>query len=154
MFTIGKNNIQIGVTTFSEKVHHQFYMNSYFEKNELLAAIRRIPYSQGGTYTELALKWVREKAFTSQSGDRENAGNILIVMTDGKSNNATKTKIEADKLHQAGIQVFAIGIGTGIKGFELENIASDSENVFTVIGFDALSTIQSKLKQTTCKGLF
>ncbi|XP_063416774.1 uncharacterized protein LOC134699009 [Mytilus trossulus] len=150
-FTIGPKNIQIGVTIFSSIIKNQFNMNKYSVKRDLLAAIKNITYISGKTFTDVALQYVGNHSFTKSAGDRENAANVVIVMTDGKSRDFNKTKLEASKLHQAGIQVFVIGIGKGIQTNELRVIASDNGNVFIVDSFDALNSIQSKLKATTCK---
>ena len=151
-FTIGPNNIRIGVTTFSSAVHPQFSLNKYNGKSALVNAIRNIPYSKGGTNTDIALKWVASNSFNKSAGDRNNAANIVIVMTDGKSRNSSLTKQEANRLHRAGIKVFAIGIGSKVVKDELKNIASSPENVFTVVSFNVLDSILSELKKSTCKG--
>lgn len=151
-FTIGPQNVQIGVTTFSSQVHNQFYMNQYHAKPALVSAIKGMPYQSGGTNTDTALKFVDGNAFTKPHGDRDHVVNILIVMTDGQSAHPPQTAAEAAKLHGHNVKVFAIGIGNGIKRAELEKIATDPQHVFTVQNFDALNTLQAELKKTACKG--
>ena len=92
-------------------------------------------------------------SFKTASGDRAGVANILIVMTDGKSNQPTLTVQEANKLHQQNIKVFAIGIGSGADRNELGHIATDAKHVFQVQNFDALSTLQAELKKTACTGM-
>ena len=50
-------------------------------------------YFLSGTRTDLGLKFVRQEAFTKAHGDRDGVNNILIVVTDGKSNKADLTKV-------------------------------------------------------------
>ena len=52
------------------------------------------------------------------------------------------------------LQVFAIGIGSGVDKAELGRIASDSQHVFQVQNFDALNTLQAELKKTACQSKF
>lgn len=151
-FTIGPQNVQIGVTTFSSAVHHQFYMNKYNSKAPLVNAIKHLPYQSGGTMTDTAITWVDQHAFTKAAGDRDHVVDILIVMTDGQSAHPPQTAAAATKLHTHNIKTFAIGIGNGIKRAELEKIATDNQHVFTVQNFDALQTLQAELKKTACKG--
>ena len=151
-FDIGPQKVQIGVVTFSSATHNIFNMNKYHDKTSLTNAIHSIPYNSGGTRTDLALKHVATNSFTSAAGDRPGVANILIVMTDGQSNQPTLTRQEANKLHQKNIKVFAIGIGSGASRTELDVIASDSHHVFQVTNFNALSTLQAELKKTACKG--
>ena len=49
------------------------------------------------------------------------------------------------------LQVFGIGIGSGVDKAELGRIATDASHVFTVTNFDALSTLQAELKKTACE---
>lgn len=151
-FDIGPNNVQIGVETFATTPHHQFFMNKYPTKPTLLNAIGSVPYQSGSTHTDLALKYVMDNDFKPAAGDRDHVVNILVVMTDGQSNDRQATTTQANKLHTMNIKTFAIGIGSGINHAELEHIATDAKHVFTVSNFDALNTLQAELKKTACEG--
>ena len=147
----GPNDVQIGALTWSSAVHNQFNMDRYGTKTALVNAINGITYDSGATATHLALQYIMTNSFKPAAGDRANVPNILIVMTDGKSNSPAQTLAEAQKLHQIqGLTVFAIGIGSGADQTELGHIASDSKNVFTVNDFNALQTIQNELKKQAC----
>ena len=61
-------------------------------------------------------------------------------------------QVAANKLHLENINIFAIGVGSDIHKDELELIASDPSNVYTVNNFDSLHSIQTTLQQTTCEG--
>lgn len=150
-FDIGPNNVQIGVTSFATVTHQQFNMNKYHDKTSLLSAIHALPYQSGNTNTADALNYVTNNSFTHAAGDRDHVANILIVMTDGQSNNKQNTLHAAAYLHTKNIKVFAIGIGSGINHDELNHIASDAQHVFTVQNFGALSQLQAELKKTACE---
>lgn len=51
-----------------------------------------------------------------------------------------------------GVTVYAIGVGEGPDSNELEEIASDSEYVFTASSFRALQTIAPVLRTGICEG--
>ena len=126
-------------------------MNKFGSKTALINAINNIAYNSGATATHLALDYVMNNSFKPAAGDRANVPNILIVMTDGKSNSPSQTLAAAQRLHGiAGLTVFAIGIGSGADKSELGHIASDSRKVFTVNDFNALGTIQKELKKQAC----
>ncbi|XP_021364449.1 uncharacterized protein LOC110457477 [Mizuhopecten yessoensis] len=150
-FDIGPRNVQIGVTTFSTAVHNQFNLNKYSAKAPLVHAINAIPYNAGSTHTDIAIDYVTGHSFTPAAGDRDHVANILIVMTDGQSNNKPATLAAATKLHAKNIKVFGIGIGSGIDRSELSHIATDAKHVFTVSNFGALTTLQAELKKTACE---
>ncbi|XP_062570641.1 collagen alpha-1(XX) chain-like [Saccostrea cucullata] len=151
LFVIGPGNVQIGIETFSTTFHHQFFLNKYTIKTSLLQAIDKIPYQAGSTHTDLALTNVMEHDFKPTAGARDHVVSILIVMTDGMSNNANATTLQAKKLHEMNIRTFVIGIGSGINLAELRLIASDPQKVFTVSNFDALNTLELEIMKTTCE---
>ena len=69
---------------------------------------------KGGTNTSYGLKFVRENSFQPQHGARTNASKILIVITDGQSADSVSTKHEAQLLHNQGIKVYAVGVGSDV----------------------------------------
>ncbi|KAL3859113.1 hypothetical protein ACJMK2_009345 [Sinanodonta woodiana] len=149
-FPLGPSAVQIGVVTFSTTPTNVFNLNTYQNKTAMLNAINKIPYDGGGTRTDLALQYVMRNSFTKPAGDRDKVANILIVMTDGQSNNPPLTLVETQKLHQLNIKVFAIGIGTGVDKTELGHIASDAQHVFTVNDFNSLRLLNAELRKTAC----
>ena len=107
-FDIGPRNVQIGVTTFSTAPHNQFNMNKYPAKANLVHAIQNMPYQSGGTHTDTAINYITANSFKAAAGDRPNVANILIVMTDGQSQNKPATIAAAAKLHQQNIKVSCV----------------------------------------------
>ena len=151
-FDISPNNVQIGVVTFASEPKNEFNLNTFQTKLEVVNAISEIGSIRRRTRTDLALAYVRENSFTADAGDRVDAVNVLVILTDGKSNQPELTKEEADKIHETGAKVFAIGIGGGVDQTELSNIATDDKYVFRIDNFDAFDTLQDVLKKRTCEG--
>ena len=152
--TIGPQNFQIGVVTFSRSVRNEFDLSTHHDVSSLVNAIDAIEWMGRATYTDLGLQYVMQNSFTTAAGDRPNAPNILIVMTDGPSSRPNLTIAETVELHQKNITVFTIGIGSAVDVEELRHIASSAENEFLVDNFDALETIQLKLKTFVGKLFF
>ena len=75
-----------------------------------LGSLTTFYFCEGGTNTDAALKFVRQNSFTAAHGSRPGAAKILVVLTDGQSNNKAQTISESQLLHQAGIEVMSIGI--------------------------------------------
>lgn len=69
-FTIGPNDFQIGMITFDSKPYLQFHLNRYNNQADVLSAISRANYTQGGTNTHLALKYAADTSFTQANGAR------------------------------------------------------------------------------------
>ena len=87
-----------------------------------------------------------------RKGDRSDAPNVAIVITDGVSNiNSRRTIPEAEESRDVGIHIYAVGIGlTDTR--ELNGIASEpaSENAFAVNNFDQLSGLGEKIFTASC----
>ena len=128
-------------------------MDSYHDKQALLQAISQIKFTGGGTATHLGLQYVRETSFSPAYGARNDVAKIAIILTDGTSNSFNNTIQQAALLKQAGVTVFAIGVGN-INQKELQEIASQpsSSHMFVVNDFNALTQINGSLKQATCEG--
>jgi len=50
---------------------------------------------------------------TALNGDRPNNKNVVVVLSDGRSNNKQATIIEANKLHTVSDDVVSIIVGSG-----------------------------------------
>ncbi|KAL3889638.1 hypothetical protein ACJMK2_001974 [Sinanodonta woodiana] len=150
-FEIGRNKTQVSLVTFSTDVTNEFNLNTYSNKSDVLSAISRVHYPNGETYTHLALDYVRLHSLTPQNGSRNGISKIVIVLTDGKSNEEVLTAQAAALLKQIrDVTVVAIGIGDGVDPKELAMIASNKNHTFTVPSFDLLQTIYKDLTDTTC----
>ena len=126
----------------------QIDMGAYDDKDAIVQAINGIRQDRGSTATDKALKTARE-AFNKNP--REGAAKLIIVFTDGESNDPFVTAKQAKLAHHMGINVFAIGIGEGPKMNELRAIASDDQYVFSVNSFEALQTIKFHLSIKACE---
>lgn len=153
---IGKDQVHVGVYTFSSHVRQRFQLNKYYDRNSMEKAINGIIYASGGTETDKALKSLRENAFRNTTGDRKEATNIAIVITDGQSSNERLTISEANKLKKENVVMFSIGIGRYLRQSELEAMASEpvSQHMFTVNKFAELGGIINKLTTKTCDGKY
>ncbi|XP_036357551.1 uncharacterized protein LOC115209496 [Octopus sinensis] len=152
-FPIGPKHVRVGAIRFAKVTTPQFALNSYNDKNLVLKGINSIPYRGGNTKTHKALNYLRTTSFTQAAGDRKDAPNIAIILTDGKSNNQRETITAARKLRNANVIVFAIGIGNNLNELELKEIGNSPTDkyVFTVKDFDALKSIESELIKKTCE---
>ncbi|KAL8599728.1 hypothetical protein ACOMHN_024779 [Nucella lapillus] len=151
-FTIGPNNIRVGVVTFSTSVRLDMALNEHMNQPDLREAIGQIQYMKGLTRTGDAIHFAHTKMFTTDLGSRPWAAHILILITDGLSSDSNQTTLEASIARSKGIQLFAIGVGGGADEKELRAIASDPDDahVFHVENYDALKEIEKSLAQKTC----
>lgn len=56
---MGADKAQFAAVTFSTAVHKNFYLNEHSAQASVLDAISKIQYTDGETYTDLGLNYVR-----------------------------------------------------------------------------------------------
>ena len=158
-FSIGPNNVRIGVAIFGNDVQPIFQLNTYSTQNQILSAIDRIPFLDQTTNTPAAIRYMRTVMFTPQNGDRPNAPNSVILITDGVPrvpadvNEARRQTLqEASLAKNQGIKLFTIGIGPELTRDFLVQIANQPSNqyVFQVSQVRELETILNQVASATC----
>ncbi|XP_061181225.1 collagen alpha-1(XII) chain-like [Saccostrea echinata] len=149
-YEIGTNKTKVAVITFSAGSKLEFDFNRYNRKDEVLRAIRSIPYTDGlCTTIYRALKQAREEVFVPQAGDRENFKNLAVILTDGETNPGrydlytlpkakSLTRQEANDLKFHGVEVFGIGVGHRVDHVEMIGISSGARNYYRVDDIDDL----------------
>ena len=70
-----------------------------------MQAISAVRYHGSKTNTAAALRYVRETMFTARNGDRANAKNVVLLVTDGSSDNGRETIKEARAARDANIHI-------------------------------------------------
>uniref|UniRef100_A0AAZ1XG38 VWFA domain-containing protein n=1 Tax=Oreochromis aureus TaxID=47969 RepID=A0AAZ1XG38_OREAU len=145
------SDTQFSVSQFSSspEVHFNF---KKFNLSEMDDEINRIQQHFGKTYTAKAIKEVVEKVFSPQSGSRPNVKKVLIVITDGASNDRENLEGAVQQAENKTIARFVIGVGDAFDKTEakqeLSTIASSpsEKHVFEVQNFDALEEIRQNLQ--------
>ncbi|XP_063397843.1 cartilage matrix protein-like [Mytilus trossulus] len=152
IFTIGKDDVQVGVDIYSGGPSSQIKLNSYHSKTQLMNAVKGISYIGGGTATHLGIQHMTNTSFSSSYGSRSGVPKIGIIVTDGQSNSKVETLSAANDTKSEGILLFSIGIGSSTDSAELRGIANDpdSDFYFTVNDFKALKSIESSLASKAC----
>ncbi len=142
----------VAVVTFADTARVEFRLDAFDTRTDIKNAIDDIPYSRGTTNTAEALRLVREEVFVPNRGDREQLPNIVILFTDGGSNNFERALQEARLSREEGIVLISVGISNWINMIELREIASDPDefNVFNIESFDLITRIRSDLKAILC----
>ncbi|XP_048736663.2 uncharacterized protein LOC125651877 [Ostrea edulis] len=123
-------DVQVGLLSFSTRPTIKFQLNTYKTKQDIFSAIDGVPWRFGYTNTADALQEMHETMFSRENGDRRDAGNVCIILTDGVSNiNYRRTIPEANTAKEKGIRIISIGIGLpDLK--EIRGIASEPYELY------------------------
>ncbi|KAI0230324.1 Collagen alpha-6(VI) chain [Lamellibrachia satsuma] len=148
------NRVRVGLVTFSDTAHLQFYLNSYQNRQDVIQAIRYTPYHGGRTHTASALKLLSSTVFTSAHGHRTDVPKFTVVITDGNSNiNERETVSEAIQTHVEGVHVIVVPIGKAFVNMaEIEAIASEPKpaNIIRIDNVRGLESIVNNLTSSVC----
>ncbi|XP_037546807.1 integrin alpha-M-like [Nematolebias whitei] len=147
---LGKD-AQFAITQFSTEIQTHYYFNT-FSTSDWKIQIDSIDQMERGTYTAAAIQNVVIDVFSPYKGSRSNVKKILIVITDGESNDGQNLPEAIRLANGKNIVRFAIGVGNAFlrneANEELKTIASapPDEFMFQVEGFEALHKIQENLQ--------
>ena len=106
---IGISNSRVAVILFQSSASLHFNLNQITDKDSLIATIRNLPYSGGGTDIPEALDLLRTTAQNGLLGINNNNRQIAIFLTDGDGGDVLQS---AAALKEANIfQVYTVGVG-------------------------------------------
>ncbi|XP_038823365.1 collagen alpha-1(XII) chain-like [Salvelinus namaycush] len=147
---IHPGGMQVSFVQYSDSAKTEFKLNTYQDKGRTLAALQLVRYMGGNTKTGAALKHVGEKVFTSDNGMRKHVPKVLVVVTDGRSQDEVQKS--ASNLIHSGYSVFVVGVAD-VDMTELRNIGCkpSERHVFVVDDFDAFAKIQDNLITFICE---
>ncbi|KAG7325496.1 hypothetical protein KOW79_011812 [Hemibagrus wyckioides] len=142
-------DFQFAVAQYSDicEIHIKF---NTFSSTDQISIIKQF---RSWTFTATAIKKVVDELFTPQAGARDSANRVLVVITDGQSNDRQKLPSAADEADRKKIIRYAIGVGRAFNikeaEDELKTIASDPDDthVFKVDDFSVLKKIQKTLEE-------
>ncbi|CAJ1073879.1 collagen alpha-1(XII) chain isoform X2 [Xyrichtys novacula] len=147
---ISPKGMQVSFVQYSDDAKTEFKLNTYHDKGIVISALQGVRYRGGNTKTGVALKHVYEKVFTSDSGMRRNVPKVLVVVTDGRSQDDVKKS--AERLQHAGYSVFVVGVAdVDMKELRLIGSKPSERHVFVVDDYDAFDKIQDNLITFICE---
>ena len=104
---IEKNKDRVGFVTYNTDAVLRFGLNKYSSFADVSKAIEGTPFSEGITATGDALNMAREELANS---GRKGVRQLVILVTDGKTNFGEDPVAEAKKLKDMGADIITVGI--------------------------------------------
>uniref|UniRef100_A0A8C3JYN8 Collagen alpha-1(XX) chain n=1 Tax=Calidris pygmaea TaxID=425635 RepID=A0A8C3JYN8_9CHAR len=148
-FSIGQDKIRVGLSQYSSDPRTEWDLSAYSTRDQVLEAVRNLRYKGGNTFTGLALTHVLEQNLKPEAGARLEAEKLVILLTDGKSQD--DANLAAQTLKNLGIEIFAIGVKNADEA-ELKQVASEplELTVYNVLDFPLLSSLVGRLTRVLC----
>ncbi|XP_049895528.1 collagen alpha-3(VI) chain, partial [Epinephelus moara] len=143
--SVGENKDRVSVVQYSRDPQTHFSLNTYKDKQKVLAAVQQLNHIGGRPRnTGAALEYVRNNAFTDSSGSRHQDGvpQILILLNGGRSQDDVASAAVA--LKQDKVVPFCVGTRNA-DILELQMVAHNPSYAFSVLGFDDFGSIHQQL---------
>ncbi|XP_078610008.1 uncharacterized protein LOC144881125 isoform X2 [Branchiostoma floridae x Branchiostoma japonicum] len=150
LFDIGDLDARVGVLKYNhDPIMPAIQLDTYDNKASLLTGI--VAYlsslTWGGTSTGEALEYVANTMLLPTNGNRADAPDVVIVLTDGFSGPVTGP---VSVLHSMGVQTFAIGVGSCVNDVKLHEIANCRDHVYKLSDFIRLEVITDNVHKQIC----
>ncbi|XP_052071172.1 uncharacterized protein LOC127709610 [Mytilus californianus] len=150
---IAENFVRVGVSLFAGTGTSRtlLQLNSEYDKEAVKQVMSEAVY-QKGSHTEIgdAFQYVCDDMFVHSKGDRSDAQNYLILLTDGKSNSgANPVRVQAAACKDKGIRIATVGIGSNTDEDLLKEVAYSMPNYYLSTDYDKLpETLPNLVIQT------
>lgn len=156
-FEIGPDLTRVGWINFESFAYVVFNLGKHQNKMSLKDRIRLIPYDGGGTNISAGLVALHN-SLSHYGRNRFDIPELAIVVTDGQSSIRYIQNAAAGIRMERNVDVYAIGVGTGIEFDQLHAVAAagiepnTSRNVFILEDFDTdeLNRLRETLTRRAC----
>ena len=156
---VGENAFQVAIDIFSDSVEHSLNFMSGRDKAYAKQVAGSLRYLDSGTDTTSALRMAQDYSFTTAHGarSRERAfARIAVLITDGFPNHRASSIQAAANLKNAGVKLFAVGVGSSISEEYLRSVASAPicSHVFQLTNYETLAhAFPTELKMRLCEDM-
>ena len=149
-FDVGADKTHIGLVDFAGNASNQFWLSDYKTKGEVLNAFRNIQRYGKSADLSSALAFAREHSFTPHHGMRMGVDKIILLVTESTSGNPAAMRREAELLHNEGIRIVVVDIGTNFDKATLDMLTSWRHHVEHINDFSDLDTVFDNVTEVAC----
>ncbi|KAI3364626.1 hypothetical protein L3Q82_011406, partial [Scortum barcoo] len=151
-FQIGEERTRVAVVQYSSDARTEFNLNMHLTRPALLRAIGSLPYKGGDTMTGDALNYLLKNTFTEDAGARKSFPKVLVIITDGKSEDPVESY--ARQLRSRGVEIFVLGVQQADEE-EMKLMASPpfGSHIFSAANFNEIKNVQKQLITQVCAGV-
>jgi len=151
---ISSHGTRVGIIAYQSSAHLAVKFSDVHAQtpSAMSGIIDKISYTGGGTRTDIALEMANSGLFSSGGGDRGDKPNVLVVISDGKTNRGSKAYSTVLRpLIGKKVKLIAVGVGSGIDYSELKEIANGKRaNVIHVDKFEDLFVRLNNVLRASC----
>ncbi|KAL2094899.1 hypothetical protein ACEWY4_009618 [Coilia grayii] len=139
---------QVAVAQYATTYHAVFEFENFAAATDKVSLMNHVTHEKGETHTSAAIRFVLNEMFTEEKGMQKDSKKLLVVITDGVSNDQDVTLDQVlPQAKDMNVTMYAIGVGDKFDYNELLKIALNKEkNVLWTNSFSNLTYIQNILR--------
>ena len=151
---ISQDRTRVALIYYADQAYVGFHLNEYGNKQDLIQAIRNLPYLGGATNTSGAIRLLRRSVFTTPNGDRDNVQNIAVLITNSESTvDQPLTIPEAMQCRLLGFEMVTVRLESQMMdSLEMVGISSFPRESTMLYGpsFKNLTSLTNSIVAATC----
>lgn len=139
---VGPSSTQFSYSTFADTTNEIISFNQFSSQIDLISTVN-LKTEKATTFqanVSKALNEIHQEGFTALKGSRQNARQIVVLVTSGKGFDSEKAKEASERLKDSGIIVVTIGAGLNINMTNLLEISTDPAFTY-IIGDDVYTDV-------------
>jgi hypothetical protein len=155
LLKVNKMQIHVGVETYSDNAEFPLYIDSTYNRNNIMNYINRLQVKGNGINLEDAFNVASNRAFTIFGGVRQTSPKVFILLVPGRTLGSGKSiGAAARKLKGLGVRVFVLGLEGRIDTAMAKAIASQPSRkyLYTANSYGELASTAYKIVDALCRG--
>lgn len=136
---VSEFDVHVAAAKFSTDGEYEFILNRYYRAGDAAGVIRRMTLLSDTSNVAAGIREVDNRIW-GRGGDRDEAPNILVIVSDGVFNDLTTATAAANAAKNRGVIIIPVGAGGDSDRNSLEALASDPREIIMVSEFDRLSS--------------
>jgi Mg-chelatase subunit ChlD len=152
-----KKGDQVGVVTFATEAKEDTFLTSTHDEVAKMVTGLSIDSKEEGGFTNTVDALKLSGSVLDSDRHNPDARRVLVLLTDGLPTTSgdedvvSKAKEVADSLNKGGIEIYAIGLGSGVDQEFIRNIASSNNNAYFAPTGEDLKNIYSEITSSLCE---
>ncbi|BFZ02959.1 hypothetical protein BsWGS_05998 [Bradybaena similaris] len=149
-YQISPDTAKVCVMIFGQRKHERFDFSMLNNHEQLVETLYRAPFLEPSSGTDKALMFARQESFSTSGGTRSGVKQLLVMLTEGRCADQSKTIEEADQLKSLGVEIIIVGVAT-VNRATLMAIASEPTNVYIADNYVELQEHPKAIAEKTAE---
>ena len=142
-FAISESGARAGLVLFADRATLNIKLSDHYSVASFIKAVNRIPLKNSLNPVRFggALNVAYTQLFNEKNGGRRNVPQLIIVLSAGKQDaSGLSLSKQVSAIHEAGIKVIVLGIGSAVNRDQIATIGKVPENIFFAKDFKELTS--------------